>query len=248
MDINKALGLGGGGRKFKTVTVDNGDNIKGDNSTDQFVIKSKDQEGNTKREALGTKLEGVVLMARARVNSKYGTNPSWYSSEFNPLDKDEAITVYFGDNKEKKVMSYNQIKEANQVDGRNNYTYTTVLYLKIDDEVVKVLLKGASQGNWFKFQEDIKTSILGFITTLQIAKGEKGFNEVLFGKGEVVDINVYLEEAKNLLSSQPKQLTREASQPAQIAQNPQDEVTIPELTDADNPGEQEEIPVEEIPF
>ena len=100
MDLNKELEIALGLRSsefktYKTLRVDNGDDKKGTNKTGEFVCKSKNENGEFVREQFGKELKGIVLLARARVSSKFKKDvDGWISAEFNPSNPNEVIQVY----------------------------------------------------------------------------------------------------------------------------------------------------------
>ena len=256
-------------QRIKTLVVDNGDNIKGDNATGEFVIKVKEDD-KIKREKYGNELKAIVLKVRSKLTSKYKQGVTgWYSTEFNSIDTEAPILIKRG--KERVgVFTYRQIKDKfkiQEADGsfKNNFNYITILYLQLENgEIVRLKLTGKSQGNWFNFHATCGATTLAFVTEMKIIKGENGYYEATFKKGEKSNISENLEVAKTLPDysyQQSKQLigqeTPQIEAPT-VEEPVQTEAQIEEPRNAtleeiqeiaqEVPDPEEEISVEDIPF
>lgn len=246
MDINKeleiALGIRSGEFKnYKTLRVDNGDDKKGTNKSGEFVCKTKNEQGEFVREQFGKVLTGVVLAVRAQVSSRYKKDvEGWISSEFNASYPNEVIQVY----KKKNIVwkgSYKGLKEMfsiKEADGTtsNNFTYRTILYMALGDEIVRVVLMGKSQSHWFMYGSSVadNTSLLSYETICTIK--EDAENDTFyadFSKGNDSDYVANLAKAKDILGSFKNTAQLEA----------------PKETKAIGSGyEDEEINIEDVPF
>lgn len=253
-------------QRIKTLVVDNGDNTKGDNATGEFVVKTKEDD-KIVRERYGSELKAIVLKVRSKVTSKYKQGVTgWYSTEFNSIDTEAPILIKRG--KERVgVFTYRQIKDKfkiQEADGsfKNNFNYTTILYLQLENgEIVRLKLTGKSQGNWFNFHATCGATTLAFVTEMKIIKGESGYYEATFKKGEKSDISANLEVAKTLPDysyQQSQQLIGQATSqqetpqieaPVETQEEPKS-ATLEEIQEIaqEVPDPEEEIDVSEIPF
>lgn len=210
--LEQGLGLGGGQfKKYTTLRVDNGDNKKGKNATGEFVEKWKDEAGEFVRVQHGKKLDGVILAAMARLTEKYQDGKkSWYTREFNPMFVNKKskipVDIYRGKNKI-ATATYGQIQKSNSTrnsDGTfvNNFVYTTVLYILVDKEIMKLELTGKSRSNWFDYSGMLRQNEVSLLTTqtaLEVVDDAEGNYSATFTKGDAVeyeDIKPFAEELK----------------------------------------------------
>lgn len=171
------------GTGYKTIRVDNGDNKVGLNATGEWVIKTKNGEGNFDREKLGKTIKGVFLASRAKVFSKYTEQAGamkWYSDEFNSSDPSEVFRCYVaGEKRQLFEGTYKMLKDEFTIDKAGQitklYSYKTYLYFLIDGEIVKLELTGMSQGNWFEYPTP-EANLLRVYTECEIVvhEDEKG--------------------------------------------------------------------------
>jgi hypothetical protein len=266
MDKKLEVSLGLRGVQFPTyptIRVDNGDDKKGTNRTGEFVEKEKDENEETQRTKWGKVIQGVVLMTRAKCNSPYKKGvEGWYTHEFNPFEKNELITIVKG--KTSSKATYEQIKNKFSVDNgdgtrKNNYVYKTVLYLGLpENKIVKLILTGKSQGNWFDYQGAIKGSLLEKMTIFEIVKNEEDdyFEAVVKTGDEKTDANENLERAKDLMSTEKPRPVLEAPEQNQI-ESPtmpeKNEIPVVDVEEEETPSvdiedDPNEIKVSEIPF
>jgi len=197
--LEQLAGIGSSYRpQFRVAKVDNGDNKLGKNATGEFVIKTKNEAGEFLREKLGKNLEGIVLVAKARLSEKYDPNNKepWWTDEFNPLNPNELVRII----KNKivvKEMTYKEIKHTNQfiiqnTDGsvKNNFTYVSVVYVKIGSETLKFEFTGRSQGNWIDYSSKMNKagkSLHKHVTRFKIVENKDGGFEAKFSSGAKVE-------------------------------------------------------------
>ena len=199
------------------------------------------------REQFGKELKGIVLLARARVSSKFKKDvDGWISAEFNPSNPNEVIQVYKKKNivwkgNYKSLKAMFSIKEADGTTS-NNFNYRTVLYIATVDEVVRLELMGKSQSEWFQYGSSINNefSLLAYETILSI--GEDSENDIFystFSKGKQVDYVYYLKKAKEILGSSRN--APQLEQPKEIKALGDGYEDIPTVGD-------DEVNIEDVPF
>ena len=234
------LGIQTGGYvKYGVITCDNGDNKSGMNATGEYVIKTKNQQGQFIREQFGSEMSVVILAVRAKVNSKFKKDAEgWYTNEFiSGLQSPVVAMQGSGDNKKELFRgTYEELRNQFSVpDGTGgitkNFVYSTILYVYHIEkqEVFKVLLRGKSQGKFFDYSSSLKKedTLLSFETLKGIGveedeDGKENFYAT-FIKGPGVDVAKMFEEAKGILSNmQPTPSLLNAGQQAeQLQQTPQ---------------------------
>jgi hypothetical protein len=88
-----------------------------------------------------------------------------------------------------------------------NFVYSTILYVKLLEtgDIMKVLLRGQSQGKFFDYQSTLKKEepLLSFVTTMGIEQDKDGNYFATFTKGEPVDIKESFATAKEILAGMP---------------------------------------------
>jgi len=229
--------------KYKTLTVDNGDDTNGTNKTGEFVVKVK-EEGEFKREQFGKKLEGVILSIKAQVTSPYSENKNattWFSDEF--VQGDEIKLRKSGDAKNILFSgNYAEFKEKfSQSDGLGNttklYKYSTFIYINLNNEIVKLKLSGKSQGEWFEYQKQLKSKLLQVNTVFEIKVDEEKDNcYCTFTDGETA---VFKENYETL------QVLQSGSQVALEAPKQEiDTESIPVVGEED----EDDVKLDDVPF
>jgi len=166
-NVEFALGLGSNRPQFKTIRLDNGDDIKGTNATGKFVCKTGTQESGFERESFGEKLEGIILMQRSKIRSTESQD-SWWSEEFNSLNPQEILTIHKG--KDIEEMTYFEVKKhypptkGRSGQAKNSFQFQIILYLNRYteiDSIIKIVLTGKSMSNWIKFRNGLSKSLFG---------------------------------------------------------------------------------------
>lgn len=184
-DLMREAGMSEGFATYRNLTVDNGKDIAGTGATGDFIETTWNDEKKQKvKKSFGKKFKGVLLFSRAVItktitDKNRNTKRVWESEEFNPLlnkkrDGTKAlIPIYqfdFNGMKMKtpdgkfdvKYVFYEDISsKKKQGNPMADYVYKIILYVLVLDEevgqkeVVKLSFKGASRGNFFKYQQDI---------------------------------------------------------------------------------------------
>lgn len=180
-ELMREAGFGGGFKSYTNLLVDNGSDIAGTDATGEFVeISFNDQTKEKIKTSHGKEIEGVLLLSRAVLTYRDKTRTKkkvWESEEFNPIlnrkkDGEKAlIPIYkldFNGQRQKTqegqfIVDYAFYEDLQAGKKQNlqgmDYTYTIVLYvLTFDDEtgqkdIIKLRFKGASRGNFFKYQQ-----------------------------------------------------------------------------------------------
>lgn len=157
--------------KFRALTVDNGSDIIGTGATGAFVEKGDfDQTTGMKKKIPYAKtFEGVIIAQRVQL-SDIAKVPAWQTEEFDSSNKNHKIAVYpLSDGKwikdpnggfKKNYATYAEIQEkksTRQPDGtsKNAFSYGVILYVAVNDEVLKLKFKGTSRGNFFDYSKSI---------------------------------------------------------------------------------------------
>lgn len=249
--------------QYKTLKVDNGDTKSGKNATGEFVCKTKDEGGNFVREKFGKKLEGVVMLSRARLMSKYDPKATmpWWTPEFNPLESFDKVKMFVG-SEQKAEMTYKEIKHNDKFvtlnpDGTktNKFSYITVVYILLDSKTLKIEFTGRSQGNWIQYSSKMskaKKSFLRQLTRLRIEENkEDGGYECKFTPGAKVEDNEEIrskavtllgtisEKPKSIETEKPKEIEEpvvhldEPVKDENVFGNEEDEVEPDEVTNKD---------------
>jgi hypothetical protein len=206
-------GVGGSyEQKYKDIRLDNGDDKYGTNSTGEFICKTG-KKGAFIREQFGKKLEVVVLAQRAKISKsiKVGNERTveWFSSEFNPLNKEELIKLKKPNSREIKELTYREVllsypKIQGESGMKNQFEYKCILYLKNieNNEIYKLSLTGGSFGDWIEFKGDLQVQLWETTVILEAeeVKGEK-YNHIIFSLGKEMDSNKIKLDVGDLLTN-----------------------------------------------
>ena len=240
------LGLGFSKPQFKTIRLDNGDDIKGANATGDFVYKTGLQESGFTRESFGKTLKGVVLMQRSKIRSTESQD-SWWSEEFNSLNTYGKIRIHKG--REVAEMTYADVKKAypptrgRSGQPKNSFQFQIILYLSLDrdkDKTIKLLLAGKSMGNWIKFRNSLNRSLLeNELIITAIKNKENDHYEATFQLGEPMDYTQNKDKAMGLYNKLSNK-SIEAPEAKEITSKNEEIPVIDE--------DEEEIKIEDVPF
>lgn len=161
-----------------------------------FNISTRDSDGNYNKSFFVKELEGVILLDRYKMQSKYGAKPQYYSNEFEfmgprnyvRVTSKEEGTLYEGDYAgAKKRFSTGQLT----ITGREEKTYDifSLLYILFQGEVFKVIIKMNQNNNWFAYKDGTKVNkesrvdtkdYRGVRTKFALTKKKIGTNDIWF--------------------------------------------------------------------
>jgi hypothetical protein len=152
--------------KFRTLVVDNGIDTMGSLATGNFIEKGYDkQENRVTRDSYADIFTGVIIAQRAQLVDK-SKSPTWQTAEFDPSNKLEQIAIYPLDKGkwiknadgsfQVKYGIYDDIKNSRRVanpDGTftSTFHYNIILYIGVNDDVLKLKFKGTSRANYFDY-------------------------------------------------------------------------------------------------
>jgi len=129
-----------------------------------FNLKTKDLEGNYKKQFFLKDLQGIVILDRYKIQSKYGEDPAYFSNEFEFTGKRNYVRVYCPSNKEVLYEGpYKGAKEHFATGGLNKmglplktFDVYSVLYLLIEGEVFRFNWKMNRGNGWFSYKDGCK--------------------------------------------------------------------------------------------
>jgi len=222
-----------------------------------FTITNK-IDGEYRTEFFNDKLEGVALITRYIIKSKYQydkENPtSFYtSSEFGTWD--ENIKV-FQNGKQFTSGTYKELKkyfETEELDSMGNkkrsFNLFLLIYLKVGEEIFKFEWKAGPNNNWFNYLNSFTAdeTVVGIKTSFELKKATVGDNTFWYAtavKGEKIDLEDSIKKQTEIYHyfntiKEARQGVKEEPQESQLYTNNE---PVKQIKDSDD------IDVSQIPF
>jgi hypothetical protein len=269
IDLDFMAGVGGSSRpQFTVIEVNNkkveevikGRKMKVLNPDGGFITNVKNSEGKYETVPYTNVVTGVVLMVRSSIKENYeeGMQNGWYSPEFNALDTEQLIPIYRG-KQEIFRGTYQEIKNRFRRQNKkgewvNDFTYLLNIYLYIppkedlDEEIIKLRIKGKSRSNFFEYQEGLNRinirSVETVVSTYLVEDAENPYYAASFMKGAEVNKALMDKKCSDLYSKITRKTKALGAPKRQAIAAPQDD-EIPTINLDD---EVEEIRIEDVPF
>jgi hypothetical protein len=290
-DLMREAGFGGTFKTYKNLSVDNGSNISGSDATGEFVELSFNNETKEKiKKQHGKSFDGVILLSRAVLTYRDNTQTKkkiWETEEFNPLitkkrDGEKALIPIYKldfngqrqkDDNGKFIVEYAYYDDLSTGKKANikelDFSYTIVLYILIfeeetgNKEIVKLRFRGASRGNFFKYQQNLwkefRLKSVELYTTFSVylentyGKYAVSFKPVLLEDGQPMKYNnmaeIEDEIGSLLLDYNNKKESLAAPSNFNTFKIANQEIkSIEEVKDAQTEAIDNKIKVEDIPF
>lgn len=217
----------------------------------KFIKAQRDENDQFQTEEIGDKLEGVMLKIR-RMFSGFGKEEVFFTNEHNSWK--DVVNVFYIDFKTKN-------RKAQMIDtGKINYLRVKypnlkmkqVIYFLIDDEIVKLEVKGKGLSNLFDYWRDAFDSsehIFQFISKVSISEETSplgAYYAMNFEKGkEIKDLNKVGEKINEVATNIEKIDSYYAEQvPRYDIEEPENKSEIPVI----EKEKKEEIDPKDIPF
>lgn len=159
-----------------------------------FNIKTKDLEGRYSKNFFLEEMEGIILLDRYQIQSKYEVKPMYISNEFEFTGARNNVRVYCPSEKEVKYEGpYNgakdhfatgQITSAGRAE--TSYDVFSILYTLVGGEVFRFRWKMNQNNNWFDYKDgckedkasrEDKKEYRGILTKFGLSQKKFGSNE-----------------------------------------------------------------------